>query len=310
MAWPEKTLPTTDASEKKTLGAGVFRRCDGCSQTVTSGELAASFEVCPLCGHHHKLDAEGWRRLLLDEGHLDEWDNHLQPDDPLRFSDGRSYRERVAVSQRKTRARESVEIGRARMGGRPVAYGAFVFAFMGGSMGSVAGEKITRLFERAAQEELPVLLLQASGGARMQEGILSLMQMAKSVSALERFRRTKLPYISALLHPTTGGVAASFAFLGDVNIAEPKALIGFAGPRVIENTIRQTLPPGFQRAEFLLEHGMVDLIVPRFEMKARVVSLLEHLMNGRRRRTQAAPPSAGQRSSGGGGGGGGGGERA
>src|SRR5690606_12539097 len=157
----------------------------------------------------------------------------------------------------KTRAAESVEIGRGVMNERPIAYGAFVFAFMGGSMGSVAGEKITRLFERATEEKLPVILLQASGGARMQEGIPSLMQMAKSVSALERFRRTGLPFISLLLHPTTGGVAASFAFLGDVNIAEPRALIGFAGPRVIENTIRQTLPAGFQRAEFLLEHGMV-----------------------------------------------------
>lgn len=290
MAWPEKTLPRTDASEKKTLGAGVFRRCEGCSQTLTSGELEAAFEVCPLCGHHHKLDAEGWRRLLLDDGQLEVWDDHLRPGDPLRFSDGRSYKERVAASQRKTGASESVEIGRARMAGRPVAYGAFVFAFMGGSMGSVAGEKVTRLFERAAKEELPVVLLQASGGARMQEGILSLMQMAKSVSALERLRRARLPFISVLLHPTTGGVAASFAFLGDVNIAEPRALIGFAGPRVIENTIRQTLPPGFQRAEFLLEHGMVDSIVPRGEMRPRIVTLMTHLLGGRRVRVAAPAP--------------------
>lgn len=288
MPWPSKTLPTTDASEKKPLGQGVFQRCEGCSQTLARDELSAAFEVCPLCGFHHKLGAEGWRRLLLDDGELEEWDDHLQPDDPLRFSDGRTYRERVAVSQRKTGARESVEIGRGRMAGRPIGYGSFVFAFMGGSMGSVAGEKVTRLFERSAKDGLPVVLLQASGGARMQEGILSLMQMAKSVAALERLRKARLPFISVLLHPTTGGVAASFAFLGDVNIAEPKALIGFAGPRVIENTIRQTLPPGFQRSEFLLEHGMIDLIVPRGEMRPRIVTLLNHLMGGRR--VRAAPP--------------------
>ncbi len=280
MAWPEKNLPTIDASEKRSLGVGVFRRCDGCGETLTAGELAASFEVCPQCGQHHKLDAEGWRRLLLDDGALEVWDDHLQPADPLRFTDGRSYKERVAASQKKTKARESVEIGRARLGDQPIAYGAFVFAFMGGSMGSVAGEKVTRLFERAAADLLPVVLLQASGGARMQEGILSLMQMAKSVAALERFRRTGLPFVSVLLHPTTGGVAASFAFLGDVNIAEPKAQIGFAGPRVIENTIRQTLPPGFQRSEFLLEHGMLDAIVSRLEMKAWIGSALRHMTSG------------------------------
>jgi acetyl-CoA carboxylase carboxyl transferase subunit beta len=282
MAWPEKTPPTTDASEKRSIGAGVFRRCDGCSQTLAESELATAFEVCPACGHHHKLDADGWRRLLLDGGELECWDGHLSPADPLRFSDGKSYVDRIAQSQKKTHAREAIEIGRATMNGQPIAYGAFVFAFMGGSMGSVVGEKVTRLFERARASELPVLLLQASGGARMQEGILSLMQMAKSVSALERFRATGLPFISVLLHPTTGGVAASFAFLGDVNIAEPKALIGFAGPRVIENTIRQTLPPGFQRAEFLLEHGMIDLIASRLELKERVGTLLGHFLAARR----------------------------
>src|SRR3954464_6649953 len=207
MAWPEKNLPTTDGSEKRSLGVGVFRRCDGCGETLTAVEVAAAFEACPQCGHHHKLDADGWRRLLLDQGAFDAWDEHLQPDDPLRFSDGRTYRDRIAASQQKVRARESVEIGRAAIDGRPVAYGAFVFAFMGGSMGSVAGEKVTRLFERATAERLPVVLLQASGGARMQEGILSLMQMAKSVSALDRFRKKRLPFISLLLSPSTGAVS-------------------------------------------------------------------------------------------------------
>ncbi|MDC0748233.1 acetyl-CoA carboxylase, carboxyltransferase subunit beta [Polyangium mundeleinium] len=283
MSWPDKTPPS--AGEKRSIGAGVFRRCEGCGETVTADDLAASFEVCPRCGHHHKLSAAGFRALLCDEGALEAWDEHLVPDDPLRFSDGRSYKDRVAAAQKKTGAREGIQIGKASLGGRPIGYGAFVFAFMGGSMGSVVGEKITRLFERAAEEELPVLLLSASGGARMQEGILSLMQMAKSVAALERFRQRRLPFLSVLLHPTTGGVAASFAFLGDVNIAEPKALIGFAGPRVIENTIRQTLPPGFQRAEFLLEHGMIDAIVPRLEMKQTIGLLLDHLQDGRAART-------------------------
>lgn len=287
MSWPEKTPPS--ASEKRTIGAGVFRRCEGCAETLTADELANNFEVCPRCGHHHKLAAAGFRELLCDGGELERWDEHLEPGDPLHFSDGRSYKERVSAAQKKTGAREAIEIGRAQLNGRPIAYGAFVFAFMGGSMGSVVGEKITRLFERATDEALPVILLSASGGARMQEGILSLMQMAKSVSALERFRQRKLPFFSVLLHPTTGGVAASFAFLGDVNIAEPKALIGFAGPRVIEKTIRQTLPPGFQRSEFLLEHGMIDLIVSRLEMKQSIGLLLEHLRHGEQRRRDKIP---------------------
>lgn len=289
MTWPEKTPPSPH--EKRTIGAGVFRRCEGCAETLTADDFATNFEVCPRCGHHHKLSATGFRELICDDGALEAWDEHLEPGDPLHFSDGRTYKERVSAAQKKTGAREAMEIGRARLNGRPIAYGAFVFAFMGGSMGSVVGEKITRLFERATDEGLPVVLLSASGGARMQEGILSLMQMAKSVSALERFRQKKLPFFSVLLHPTTGGVAASFAFLGDVNLAEPKALIGFAGPRVIENTIRQTLPPGFQRAEFLLEHGMVDMIVSRLEMKQSLSLLLEHLRNGEQLRRDKIPPA-------------------
>jgi acetyl-CoA carboxylase carboxyl transferase subunit beta len=275
--WPDKKAPDLDASAKKTLGKGVFRKCDGCGETLTAAALHASFEVCPSCGHHHKLSAPRWRDLLLDDGRLDEWDAHLEPSDPLEFSDGKAYRERVASAQKSSKAKEAIEIGRAAMVQRPIAYGAFLFAFMGGSMGSVVGEKIARLFERATAERLPVVLLQASGGARMQEGILSLMQMAKTVAALERFREARLPYMSVLLHPTTGGVAASFALLGDLNIAEPRALIGFAGPRVIEQTIRQKLPEGFQRSEFLLDHGMIDRIVKRTEMKAEISRLLGHL---------------------------------
>ncbi|EYF00795.1 acetyl-CoA carboxylase, carboxyltransferase subunit beta [Chondromyces apiculatus] len=284
MVWPEKNALSLDASEKQSIGAGVFRLCDGCGQTLDAAALAAAFEVCPECGQHHRLSAEGWRRLMLDGGELSAWDAHLMPGDPLRFSDGKGYKDRVRAAQRKSGSDEAVEIGRGRIAGRAIGYGAFVFDFMGGSMGSVVGEKIARLFERAGEEELPVVLLSASGGARMQEGILSLMQMAKCVAALERFRKKRLPFVSVLRHPTTGGVAASFAFLGDVNIAEPKALIGFAGPRVIENTIRQTLPQGFQRAEFLLDHGMVDAILSRREMKEHIAALLGHLADGARRR--------------------------
>jgi acetyl-CoA carboxylase carboxyl transferase subunit beta len=277
MPWPEKKPPELDAAEKKTLGKGVFRKCDGCGETIPSDAFAANFEVCPQCGQHHKLGASSWRQLLLDGGSLDEWDAHLEPADPLEFADGRTYPERVATAQKASRAREAVEIGRGRIEGRSVGWGAFLFAFMGGSMGSVVGEKVTRLFERATSERMPVVLLEASGGARMQEGILSLLQMAKTVAALERLKDAGLPFISVLLHPTTGGVAASFALLGDVNIAEPGALIGFAGPRVIEQTIRQKLPAGFQRSEFLLAHGMVDRIVSRLEMKREIATILGHL---------------------------------
>jgi acetyl-CoA carboxylase carboxyl transferase subunit beta len=277
MPWPEKKPPDLDAAEKRTLGKGVFRKCDGCGETLPSDALSANFEVCPQCGQHHKLGAGGWRQLLLDGGSLEEWDAHLQPADPLEFVDGKTYGDRIASAQKSSRAREAIEIGRGHVDGRPVAWGSFLFAFMGGSMGSVVGEKVARLFERACADRLPVVLLQASGGARMQEGILSLMQMAKTVSALARLRDAGVAFISVLLHPTTGGVAASFALLGDVNLAEPGALIGFAGPRVIEQTIRQRLPEGFQRSEFLLAHGMVDRIVSRLEMKREIATILGHL---------------------------------
>jgi acetyl-CoA carboxylase carboxyl transferase subunit beta len=281
MPWPEKKPAESDATEKKTLGKGVFRKCDGCGETMPSEALASRFEVCPQCGTHHKLSSTGWRRLMLDDGALEEWDAHLEPADPLGFTDGKSYPDRVAAAQKGARAKEAIEIGLGRMEGRKVAWGAFLFAFMGGSMGSVVGEKIARLLERATAERLPVVLLQASGGARMQEGILSLMQMAKTVAALERLKDARLPFVSVLLHPTTGGVAASFALLGDVNLAEPGALIGFAGPRVIEQTIRQKLPEGFQRSEFLLQHGMIDRIVSRLEMKREISTILGLLTGSR-----------------------------
>lgn len=281
MALPSKTPPQAHESEKKSVGRGVFQKCAGCSAVLTAEELRQNFQVCPTCGYHHPLPPEEWRRLLLDDGILDLWDEHIGPGDPLRFNDGKSYPERLQAARDKTRRGEGIEVGRGRLAGRPVGYGLFLFAFMGGSMGSVVGERITRLFERCTAERLPVLLLHASGGARMQEGILSLMQMAKTVSALSRYRAVKQPFISICLHPTTGGVAASTAFLGDVNLVEPNALIGFAGPRVIEGTIRQKLPEGFQRSEFLLQHGMVDTIAARSEMKAQIDRILGHLGGNR-----------------------------
>jgi acetyl-CoA carboxylase carboxyl transferase subunit beta len=288
MPWPDKKPAGLDASEKTSFGKGVFRKCDGCGETVAAERLVHNHEVCPQCGKHHKLGAPGWRKLILDDGALEEWDAHLEPSDPLSFTDGKGYPDRVAIAQKNTHAKEAIETGKGHLEGIAIAYGAFIFNFMGGSMGSVVGEKITRLFERGAAQKLPVVLLQASGGARMQEGILSLMQMAKTVAARERLRDANVPFLSVLLHPTTGGVAASFAFLGDVNIAEPEALVGFAGARVIETTIRQKLPAGFQRSEFLLEHGMIDRITSRLEMKRELAILIRHLSGLPAQSTDAA----------------------
>ncbi len=246
---------------------------------MSTEALATNWEVCPDCGHHHALDADRWRALLLDEGSFEAWEPGLQPVDLLGFSDGQTYRERIARAAERAGRPEALEIGRGTLAGRPLAYAGFIFAYMGGSMGSVVGELLARLFERAADERLPALVVYASGGARMQEGILSLMQMAKATAALGRFRQARLPYISLLTHPTTGGVAASTAMLGDVNLAEPNALIGFAGPRVIEQTLRTKLPPGFQRSEKLLELGQLDRIVPRGELKRTLSLILGHLEN-------------------------------
>jgi acetyl-CoA carboxylase carboxyl transferase subunit beta len=279
LSFPAKTPTQATESQKRSIGKGVFKKCGGCGAVLTAEELATAVHVCPHCGYHHPMQPQDWRALLLDDAGLDLWEEHIQPSNPLSFDDGTPYNVRLKKAQTKTGRVEGIEVGRALIDGRPLAYGCFVFAFMGGSMGSVVGERITRLFERATSDRLPVVLLHASGGARMQEGILSLMQMAKTVAALGRYRETGKPFISVCLHPTTGGVAASTALLGDVNVVEPNALIGFAGPRVIENTIKTTLPPGFQRSEFLLSHGMVDCIVPRSQMKWTLSVLLGHLMS-------------------------------
>jgi acetyl-CoA carboxylase carboxyl transferase subunit beta len=294
MPWPQKKAAGLDAADKQSFGKGIFRRCDGCGETQASEAFEANFEVCPSCGHHHKLHVTRWRELLLDDGGLQEWDAELRAKDPLNFSDGKPYTERVLAAQKATGAKDALEIGAASMSGVPVAYGAFNFAFMGGSMGSVVGEKVALLFEHAVKRELPVVLLHASGGARMQEGILSLMQMAKGVAARERLRDANLPFISVLLHPTTGGVAASFAFLGDLNLAEPNALIGFAGPRVIETTIRQKLPEGFQRSDFLHAHGMVDRIISRLIMRTEIAKMLKLLLPVKSDKTEKSAKKRGR----------------
>ena len=272
-----KTKAGVDAHEKKTLGEGLFRKCDACGDAVKKDDFERNLDVCPACGFHFHLSAEQWIDLLADEGTWTALDTELSAGDPLEFIDSKAYPDRVEAARKSTGVNDAILAGTARVDGRPVQLGVFVFRFMGGSMGSVVGELITRMMERGAEHKQPVVLLSCSGGARMQEGALSLMQMAKTVAARGKLRAAGAPFISVLLHPTTGGVAASFALQGDVNIAEPGALIGFAGPRVIEDTIRQTLPAGFQRAEFLLEHGMIDMISTRQDMRDNVARLIEYL---------------------------------
>jgi acetyl-CoA carboxylase carboxyl transferase subunit beta len=272
-----KTKAGVDASEKKTLGQGLFRKCDACGDAVKKEDFERNLEVCPACGFHFHLTAEQWIELLADEGSWTALDTELSAGDPLRFVDSKAYPDRVEAARESTGVNDAILAGTAHIDDRPVQLGVFVFRFMGGSMGSVVGEVVTRMMERGAEHKQPVVLLSCSGGARMQEGSLSLMQMAKTVAARGKLREAGAPFISVLLNPTTGGVAASFALQGDVNIAEPGALIGFAGPRVIEDTIRQKLPEGFQRAEFLLEHGMIDMISTRRDMRSNVARMVEYL---------------------------------
>jgi acetyl-CoA carboxylase carboxyl transferase subunit beta len=279
MGWFSKNRPDQDASEKRTLGAGVFRRCRECGVNLIAEDFTSNLEVCPQCNHHYPLSGETWMELLTDPSSFEELDEGLGPKDFLGFTDAKRYGERIKGAQKTSGLRDAFLSGQGKLDGRPVQLGTFMFRYMGGSMGSVVGEKITRMFERGVALRQPVILLSSSGGARMQEGVLSLMQMGKTVSALGKLRDAALPFISVCLNPTTGGVAASFALLGDVNIAEPRALIGFAGPRVIENTIRQKLPEGFQTSEYLLEHGMIDLISQRAQMRANIARVLSHLLD-------------------------------
>jgi acetyl-CoA carboxylase carboxyl transferase subunit beta len=253
---------------------GLWVKCDECGEILYREDLEKLLNVCGNCNHHMALPARMRINALLDEGTFEEFDIGLEPGDPLNFSDSKKYRDRLKSTKKKLGENDAFVSGTGTIDGRRVSVGCFIFEFMGGSMGSVVGEKVTRVFERAFELKCPAIVFSASGGARMQEGIFSLMQMAKTSAAINRFRAVQQPYISVMLHPTTGGVAASFSWLGDVILAEPKALIGFAGPRVIEQTIRQKLPEGFQRSEFLIEHGMIDAIVHRKDLRGRLSQLI------------------------------------
>jgi acetyl-CoA carboxylase carboxyl transferase subunit beta len=280
MAWWSRTQGLAE-QPKKSVPKGIWTKCERCNTTLYEADLDASGRVCSGCGHHFRMPTEARIELMVDPGSWQEHDRELESGDPLGFRvDTKKYVDQVKSTTRKVGPGDAYRAGTATIGGIACEVGFFVFEFMGGSMGSVVGEKITRQFERGVAHKRPAILFSASGGARMQEGVLSLMQMAKTSAARSKLREARVPFISVLLHPTTGGVAASVAMLGDVIIAEPDALIGFAGPRVIEQTIRQQLPPGFQRSEFLLEHGMVDMVVPRKDLKSTLERTLRWFERG------------------------------
>ncbi len=277
MAWFKKGK--TDEAEppkRSKVAEGMWLKCNHCREIVYRKEVDRNNKVCPKCDYHFPISVIERINLLVDLGTFKEWDAGLEPQDPLLFEDTRSYKDRIKAQQEKTGRKDAMVVGQGAINGRKVALCVFDFGFMGGSMGSVVGEKICRAVDRALESRLPLILVTASGGARMQEGILSLMQMAKTSAAVAKLGEAKLPFVSILADPTFGGVTASIAMLGDVIIAEPKALIGFAGPRVIEQTIKQQLPDQFQRAEFLLDHGMIDMIVERKQLKEAVSILVGH----------------------------------
>src|SRR5690349_14334575 len=290
MAWFKKTrkrIASSTAEKPSRVPEGLWVKCPGCSQLIYNKDLEASLNVCPKCAHHFRISAGERLKALFDGGCYQEHFPDLTSTDPLQFTDTTPYRDRLKTSQESSGLKDAVIVATGRLDGIAVVVAAMEYSFIGGSMGIVSGEKITRAIEMAYDKRQPVIVISCSGGARMMEGALSLMQMAKVSAALARLDRARLPYVSILTDPTTGGVTASFAMLGDLNIAEPKALIGFAGPRVIEQTIRQKLPEGFQRSEFLLEKGMIDLIVDRREMKAMIVRALRFM--GARPVTPATP---------------------
>jgi len=280
MTWFKKGEEEKEGKEKREELKGseqLWVKCNSCNEIIYRKVIEQNLQVCPKCNYHFQIPARRRIEYVVDSGTFVEYDVGLVSADPLEFKDSKRYPSRVKESQDKTGQKDAIVCGRATIKGQPAMIGIFEFNFMGGSLGSVAGEKITRLIERAIEKRIGVIIFCASGGARMQEGILSLMQMAKTSAALAKLHEARIPYISVLTDPTTGGVSASIAMLGDVIIAEPKAMIGFAGPRVIRETIRAELPAGFQRAEYLFEHGMVDLIVERRDLQNTLASLLEML---------------------------------
>ena len=282
MSWLSKLMPArirTQGSGKRGVPEGLWEKCDSCGTALYAAELDEHLHVCPKCSHHMPIGARERLVAFLDEGEVFEIGDELGPTDVLQFKDQKKYAERIKASQKAVGEKDALVSIHGKLKGRDICVSAFEFRFMGGSMGSVVGERFALAAERAIEYRCPLVCFSATGGARMQEGLFSLMQMAKTSAAIARLRARGLPFISVLTHPTTGGVSASLAMLGDLNIAEPKALIGFAGPRVIEQTVRQTLPEGFQRAEFLVEHGAVDMIVDRRQMRDRIADLLALMMN-------------------------------
>ena len=261
--------------ERLDIPGNLWVKCHKCGQAIFAKDLEANLKVCPKCAYHFKLSSEERIKQLADNSSFKEIDPNLTSKNFLNFTDSKSYTQRIEDAILKTGLKDAITTGLAKIGEMEIALGVMNFTFLGGSMGSVVGEKFTRLVEQAVEKKLPVIIVSTSGGARMQESILSLMQMAKTSAALGRLRENGLPYVSILTDPTTGGVSASYAMLGDINIAEPGALICFAGPRVIEQTIRQKLPPGFQRSEFLLEHGMIDLVCERKQLKETLIKILQ-----------------------------------
>ena len=278
MAWFKRQSGELEASgEKKVRTEGLWVKCDDCRQIIWKKDLEENLNVCPKCDRHFRIDARTRLALLLDDNQYETFDSDLASTDPLHFVDLKAYSSRLEQAQSETGLKDALINARGKLNGRAVIVSAMEYSFIGGSMGAVVGEAITRAIEQSIQSKAPLIIISASGGARMMEGVVSLMQLAKISAALARLDESRVPYISVLTDPTTGGVTASYAMLGDLNIAEPGALIGFAGPRVIEQTIRQKLPEGFQRSEFLLEHGMLDAVVPRKQLKPYIARALEFM---------------------------------
>lgn len=278
MAWFRKPKTRLQAADRRDLPGELWEKCPNCNDILYSQKLKENWNVCPSCAFHLRLSADGYVSLLIDEGTFTEFDADLRSADPLGFVDLKAYRDRLIAAERKSTHGDAVLTGDGELDAVPVSIGVMDFSFIGGSMGSVVGEKLARAGLRALEERKPLIIISQSGGARMMEGIFSLMQMAKTSAVLAQLHEEGLPYVSILTDPTTGGVTASYAMLGDINVAEPNALIGFAGPRVIEQTIKQELPEGFQRSEFLLEFGMLDDIIDRRKMKTYVSRMLRHMM--------------------------------
>src|SRR5262245_29538415 len=276
MSWFEKIMPSRIKTERRTRSVpeGVWIKCPACDAVLYRAELERNIHVCPKCGHHNRIGAPERLLKFLDPGSASELASGIEPDDPLKFRDSKRYRDRLTQAQRSTGEKDALIVMAGTLKGLEVVAAAFEFRFLGGSMGSVVGERFVRAVEHCIEHRLPLVSFAASGGARMQEGLLSLLQMSKTSAALAKLASQGLPFISVLTDPTTGGVSASLAMLGDLNIGEPKALIGFAGPHVIEQTVRETLPEGFQRSEFLLQHGALDLILDRRDMRDRIAALL------------------------------------